>query len=320
MINNLQVLRAFAALNVVMFHIIGIAHVYDHNVVLLAPLSGWGKNGVDIFFVISGFVMGYSQLQNPKPWRQFLLGRIVRIVPIYWLLTFVFVCIYVLAPGLIERVVLTPEYVLSSLLFIAALGFEAPVLDVGWTLEWEMLFYVIFGVCLTIGSARAAIGGAISFMVVLILFLDMWLLLEFIYGLIAALLFLGIKHSKRTSMALFLLGAVGLVAVIFISQPIHRAFVLGIPSFFLVWGAAGLWQTRNQIALYLGASSYSIYLIQVFSIPAFYKIIDLLDLQIQADVLALLCMIVTAIAGCIFYSLVERSITQKLRKTVRTSS
>jgi peptidoglycan/LPS O-acetylase OafA/YrhL len=66
MINNLQILRAFAAINVVLFHIIGTSVSYGQGVVQFSFLEGWGANGVDIFFVISGFVMVYTQLKNPK--------------------------------------------------------------------------------------------------------------------------------------------------------------------------------------------------------------------------------------------------------------
>jgi surface polysaccharide O-acyltransferase-like enzyme len=66
MLYNLQILRAFAALNVVYFHIIKSAESYRQPVVLFSFLDGWGANGVDVFFVISGFVMVYTQSVREK--------------------------------------------------------------------------------------------------------------------------------------------------------------------------------------------------------------------------------------------------------------
>jgi peptidoglycan/LPS O-acetylase OafA/YrhL len=63
-INNLQILRAFAAINVVIFHIIGTAIDYGFEADKLSLFRGWGANGVDVFFVLSGFVMLHSQLQK----------------------------------------------------------------------------------------------------------------------------------------------------------------------------------------------------------------------------------------------------------------
>ena len=89
MIANLQLLRAFAAINVIIYHIIGTSVAYGYELNFINILSGWGANGVDIFFVISGFIMYFSQAQNPKTPIKFLKSRLIRIVPLYWLMTFV---------------------------------------------------------------------------------------------------------------------------------------------------------------------------------------------------------------------------------------
>ena len=69
---NLQYLRAFAAINVVLFHIIGTATSYGYKPDFFSSLEGWGQNGVDIFFVISGFVMYYIQYQKKEVVSSFL--------------------------------------------------------------------------------------------------------------------------------------------------------------------------------------------------------------------------------------------------------
>lgn len=314
MIYNIQALRAFAALNVVMFHVIGIAAIYDQDVEALSFLAGWGKNGVDIFFVISGFVMGYSQAVNPKTWRAFLRGRIVRIVPIYWLLTLLLVALYLASPSTFDRFDLSGLYVLSSLFFFATPLFGGPLLDVGWTLEWEMLFYFLFAASLALATGRQAKMLLVGTMGVLIVTLDLTLLLEFIFGLLVAHLFLTNRISTPVAVVSFVFGSVLLVASSWNPFVLPRAIFLGVPSFFIVLGAVGIRQSRAALPAYLGAASYSIYLVQVFTIPAFYKLSSKFLAWMQTDLLALLCLVVTAVAGCLFYSFVEAPLTQSLRK------
>ncbi|MCW1512823.1 acyltransferase family protein, partial [Acinetobacter baumannii] len=87
MINNIQALRAFAALNVVFYHIIGASISYDLPTSSFLFIKEWGQNGVDIFFVISGFIMVFIQEKNRKSSFEFIKNRVERIVPVYWLLT-----------------------------------------------------------------------------------------------------------------------------------------------------------------------------------------------------------------------------------------
>ena len=84
---NLQILRAMAAPSVVVYHVLHTAREYGLPADALLGLHGWGKNGVDVFFVISGFVMVYAQEQRPKRRVPFLWDQVaqalkrVRVVP-----------------------------------------------------------------------------------------------------------------------------------------------------------------------------------------------------------------------------------------------
>ena len=89
MLTNIQSLRAFAALNVAMFHAIGAGVAYGMKASLMAPLEGWGANGVDLFFVLSGFLMtlvlttkyGFDRTGL----KAYAFNRFMRIFPLYWL-------------------------------------------------------------------------------------------------------------------------------------------------------------------------------------------------------------------------------------------
>lgn len=143
-IYNLQLLRAFAALNVVYFHIIGTSEAYGFKVQWSYFLNGWGANGVDIFFVISGFIMVYVQNLKSRSGVEFIVDRVVRIAPIYWLLTIAIVIGSFIIPGAFNDAPTDPGWIFSSLFFVSQPLMEVlPVLYVGWTLEYEMLFYAV---------------------------------------------------------------------------------------------------------------------------------------------------------------------------------
>lgn len=140
---SIQYLRGIAALLVVVFH-----------TGVLVSAAGFrfpiGAAGVNVFFVISGFVM-WITTANTRPWP-FMRRRLVRIVPIYWLLTLVLAFVST-DGGLSLGLDATPGQLAGSLLFIAYQSQidpvrVEPILQPGWTLNLEMLFYVIMAMAL----------------------------------------------------------------------------------------------------------------------------------------------------------------------------
>ncbi|MEZ7985226.1 MAG: acyltransferase, partial [Pseudomonadales bacterium] len=126
------------------------ASAYGFAPKYLSSMSGWGANGVDLFFVLSGFVMLHSQLQKKRSPLTFLKFRLIRIVPIYWFVTLVVLLSFTLLPSAaFNKNTPSTDWVIQSLFFLSgAISEKMPVLMVGWTLEWEMLFYLVFGVSL----------------------------------------------------------------------------------------------------------------------------------------------------------------------------
>ena len=156
MINNLQALRAFAALNVLLFHCFSIGTIYGFKPKLLSFLEGWGGNGVDILFVMSGFVMVLVQGRSPKTPTQFFLNRLERIVPLYWSVTLLCVAVVLALPHAFKEASFDGRHALASLFFVSGFaGFRFPVLVQGWTVEYEMLFYLVFAASLL---ARPNVG------------------------------------------------------------------------------------------------------------------------------------------------------------------
>lgn len=139
-LQSIQALRALAATTVIFAHV-----RFIHR----------GGFGVDIFFVISGFILCYISSLNPS---HFLLKRIFRIVPLYWLGTLGVFLIALIAPNLLNFTKAHPDELWKSLLFIPFLkesGRLAPMLFLGWTLEYEMFFYLVFTAALAISKKSA---------------------------------------------------------------------------------------------------------------------------------------------------------------------
>jgi exopolysaccharide production protein ExoZ len=143
-IGNLQLLRGIAALGVVFYHL-------DFR---LAGDFHTDFFGVGTFFVISGFIMCYITHTDAA---HFLERRILRIVPLYWLLTAGVTLLYY---GLADN----GWWFISSLLFLPSDRF--PVLGVGWTLNLEMYFYAIFAVALWISRRFAPLIAAAAVLAV----------------------------------------------------------------------------------------------------------------------------------------------------------
>lgn len=138
---SLQALRGIAAGMVVLAHCVEHAPGDGGNTALLT-----GRFGVEIFFVISGFVIAYVAGEGRFDPMQFMSRRIWRVVPLYWVLTLVVAGAALLTPGNFNTTRFSPSYLLSSLAFIPAYlpGTHdlRPLFKLGWTLNYEMFFYL----------------------------------------------------------------------------------------------------------------------------------------------------------------------------------
>ena len=169
MIANIHLLRGVAALMVVAHHML---YEFNHfNVINSYPQ--FGALGVDLFFVISGFIIVVVTRPDTRA-TDFLKKRFFRVVPLYWLATFVLLASWAAAFLLTgsDRSVGFGE-ILKSLLFIPYDPEQVksmPVLIVGWTLYYEMFFYLIFAGAIALFTKRAAILAA-SFCLAFLVFI-----------------------------------------------------------------------------------------------------------------------------------------------------
>ena len=154
---GIQALRFVAAMLVVLAHSTAMVNERMH-LDMFKWRAGW--SGVDIFFVISGFVMAISSgglMQRVNGWKIFITRRLIRIVPLYWVATTIKLVAILVLPSLALDSPLELWNTIASYLFIPTFDdkslLAAPLLKVGWTLNYEMLFYAIFTMALLLGKS-----------------------------------------------------------------------------------------------------------------------------------------------------------------------
>jgi peptidoglycan/LPS O-acetylase OafA/YrhL len=281
-------------------------------------MRGWGASGVDLFFVISGFVMVLTVRTNPRSIGEFVAGRLFRIVPIYWLLTLLMVALWSVAPGIFRGAGLQVPHVFASLFFVSTgLLEKTPVVYVGWTLEFEMLFYAIFAVTLPLATRR---GGWVLPAVILISLALMGvtsaIVVEFALGMACAEAYLR-GWMRVAAWPCLVVGVLALLCVLPLGEVENRLVWWGLPALLIVFGAVSVRQYSGVFLRVLGDASYSIYLIQVIAISAFYKVAAANYGAMNREILAVAACFFAALLGCAFYFAVEAPIARRLRLLTR---
>lgn len=344
----IQILRAVAALLVVAHHTTIMLGERDH-----LPIGSWiaGSSGVDLFFVISGFVMTISSapLRTARhPARTFLARRLERIVPLYWLVTAAKVVVLLLVPALAVHELGSGRDILSSFLFFPYLNvhrlFE-PVVLVGWSLNFEMAFYLLFAAALALRKRPELLTTPVLILVPLAYFWLRWipsawltqfppplwfyintLLWEFLFGMLLGALVTRVRRLP------WLIGAVLVVAGLWalMNVPLTgklywRGLIWGPPALAVVAGAIAMerrWGHHSpRWALELGDASYSIYLIHTFTLPAIG--IWLLHWphhwQGELEVAMTIAIVLSALSGEIVYRLIELPIMRWFKGRRKTA-
>lgn len=152
MLLNIQALRALAATMVVWVH----AQEVLPSMAIPAWAASFGYGGVDLFFVISGFIMAYTTAGRPARPLDFLLRRLKRVAPLYYAVTLVVVAAALIAPQAFRGTAASLSDLLQSVLFIPfekQPGRIYPLYFLGWTLNYEMAFYLLFSLGLLLPAA-----------------------------------------------------------------------------------------------------------------------------------------------------------------------
>lgn len=339
-LQNLQMMRAIAAILVVWAHAIDLVakRQIDAFQVGWGALENFGAVGVDVFFVISGFIVSLTA-ERSRSVTQFLVARLVRIWPLYLIAT---VVVFAIDPE--ARSLATLAW---SVAFLQVPGLPAgmPTHPLGWSLMFEAVFYLMLAgaMCwrsqrpmpervLIIGSAAILVAGVCGFHQPMNI-IGNPIIIEFLLGVV-----IGWAYRRRPELpawatsALFVAGTVLLLSTAMYgfgsiseapqtldaSLSWDRVRQWGIPAALLIASAVFRKNATSVAArplVFLGDSSYSIYL---FSFVALL----LLDQGWDAwappspDAAVLVATAVAVLFGVLAYVLLERPITQILRSRI----
>ena len=145
-LRTIQVARGVAANLVVFSHLFFVESKYMIGGVL-PPFTLYGISGVDLFFVLSGFIMVAVAGRDIGP-IEFLWRRATRIYPTYWLVSLAVLAVAIVAPTIVNSSIQVPISLWRSFLLIP--DRTLPLLAVGWTLVHEMYFYLVFAIILAL--------------------------------------------------------------------------------------------------------------------------------------------------------------------------
>lgn len=290
LIHNVQLLRFVAAAFILVSHVqhevgdLGIAPGFTRWM----PIP-WGI-GVDIFFIISGFIMTVlteGSFGKAGAWRSFLLRRIARVVPPYWLFTTLMLAAALLFEDRVSHAAPAPAQIAAAYAFLpwpGANGALRPVLSLGWTLNYEIFFYAAFGLALLHRRGPVLLAAAFLLLAAMgpliperLFVLRFWadpIILEFIAGMGLAKLYL--RNTRLPWWAALALGAAALSLLwagirYGLPSTVPPRLLLGAGAFGLCAAFMLLAEPRHVGALgrslrLAGDASYALYLSHPFTI------------------------------------------------------
>lgn len=297
---TLQAARGVAANLVVFSHLFVVEGKYTHGGVVPA-FAADGMAGVDVFFVLSGFIMVAVAGRNIGPF-QFLWRRAARIYPTYWLITLLVLAVTMVSPEIVNSSIKEPISIWRS--FVLFPGHTLPLLAVGWTLIYEMYFYLVFSVfiaarirvlyglgawALAIFTVRLAMPNEVGASPVLSVVTNP-MTIEFMLGAVIGLLWLnrrmpGAATVGLTGVATFTFCLVYVGPVLSLTTSPHleelRVLLFGIPSALAIYSLAAFEKRAKAgrtptFLVNLGDWSYGTYLVHILVISTIGRMLALL--------------------------------------------
>jgi exopolysaccharide production protein ExoZ len=325
----IQMLRGIAASMVVFVHL----DVQLKRLGYGTLDAAWLSSGVDIFFVISGFIMWVSVARRPATSAgEFMRNRLIRIVPIYWLVSAVVLAMTIVAPQFLHSTVFSAPHALASFLFLPArhpvTGEFWPLLVPGWTLNYEMLFYLLFAGAIAgadgVPRRRLAIiavlitsvvllGTALENRVDVMHFYANPILLEFLAGILIGIVYL--ERRVRSSWAWFVPFGAGFV-LLWLSQRtgLFASATNLVAASTIVAGALFAPAFSNRALKALGDASYSLYLTHVVTLAAIGQMWVGGLQRLGAPLFVISALTSCVLAASLCYRFLERPITAALKK------
>lgn len=289
-IQSLQVLRGLAAWLVVYHHYMQIFHSFNSTSSIGEFFSSRGGFGVDLFFVLSGFMMYLAASRPSTDGWSFFIKRLFRVFPTYWFFTVIIIIAVALIPNAFIYNQYTAYTLIQSLLFIphenvSGLGVY-PVLTVGWTLNYEVLFYSILAVCLAVFKRKGIYICCALILLFPVVFYSfdnvtmsvikspkMW---QFVFGMAIGYIFLKYKIIEiqlfKTGLISLIAGGIvlsGIVGYGLIHTTISASLI--VIGFILINNLFNEKNLLTQFLIKLGDYSYSTYLAHILVLGVLFN-------------------------------------------------
>jgi len=312
-------------------------------------LQNIGAIGVDIFFVISGFIIAYitQRAAGPGDAFKFIKKRFVRINPPYYLVSSLVLISFLVNhqhffKPLVKTLTILPIFDFGEFFWV-------PFLFLGWTLSFEWLFYIIYAVLIgfSVKNKNIILVGILGFLTLLgllipsniiqVVFITNPIIWEFCFGVLIAYLIKNFSLKINYGLAFLLVGIALITANIVygygeISEAAHilqgkygweRVLLWGFPSAFIVYGALiieksmGGFKYQSKTLVLIGDASFSIYLTHyiIFSVLEFaLSRYNIPMSRINQDLLILILLLAATYLGIQYYKVIEKFLIEKTSK------
>lgn len=304
-----------------------------------------GAFGVDIFFCISGFLIMYTTHQRTN---HFLLKRFLRVTPLYYIMTTITAFLLLVFPTMFEQTIFQMGDYVKSLLFIPfeiTEGIVQPLYRIGWTINYEIFFYIIFSIGMHISwkyrgmvcglflICFVGLGQIFNFSNTIIRFYTDPILLEFLFGILCYYIILSMdqwllklsSHKKLSPVIGFVLIVItlGMFCALAITKKqmdisgFGRTLFWGIPAFTLLFISIlyDYFATTLPVFVFLGNISFSIYMVHYFPLLFVDRQIYTLEfLSIPGIITATITVAIILILAYFTWKYIETKFTSYLKK------
>lgn len=342
---SIQALRGIAVLLVLLFHLVTIEQKYGRSLNILPNFLNFGMLGVDLFFVISGFVMVVvtrGRFLNIKHAMHFLYHRASRIYPTYWVYSLLVLGVFLFKPILVNSSQGNEVNIVASFLLLPS--DKLPLVMVGWTLIHEMYFYSVYFFILLFFSEENLVNALVLWATAIIganFSLELNapfeklvfhpLTIEFIFGCFIAIYYFRENNKILRNYLLLSVAAAGFIASIYGQNLYHyytegidpkgwwRILIFGLPALLIVFcfiNAERNGFVFNSALVKIGDASYSIYLSHILTLSVVGRIWSGFSIDSTWDNFIMIPVLIISaiIVGMLSYRYIEKPLLTYSRR------
>lgn len=321
----IQCLRLIAAFGVMLSHV-GFGDSYFTQIAFSA--------GVNLFFCISAFLMMYTT-ENKKP-KNFIAKRLIRLVPLYWLLTIMTFVAASTVNGIIDDVP-TIEELMKSLFFvpyvrdgIKTAGVIRPIVGPAWTLRFDVWFLFVFALSMKINHKIRGFISCIICMVFMVLghilpvspvtkTLEHEFWFNFIFGIVTYYIWVFIRDRINWQNGAKIIASIVLCIAIFILFSANKSIYFSILSAFIILLLSLLLMSEVHVPkciMEFGKMSYSFYLTHYYVILILARFFDFDTFTVSTCIGTVIAIVLSLIVAYVSYQVIEKRFGDILKKFV----